>query len=281
MLNFIKSLNYQTLLPLELIIVDASETSSEEIYREELRPDINLKYWLVKSPGTTYQRNFGAQKAQGDILAIYDDDVILEADFLAEILQVFQSDSDQKIGAVCGKITNNPLRSKVLFRLHRFGAKIIKKIFFLQEEGPGNFKKSGFPRPFDYQKLTRKKLSQTLSGCTATFRKEVFLNYLYDEQLTGYSYMDDADLGYRLSRKYQIVFTPFAKCEHRASPSNRLNRYEASRMLIRNHRYLFKKNFPQTLSSKTAHALSLIGYPILQMWNLNWKGCWGSFTTFY
>jgi len=36
-----------------------------------------------------------------------------------------------------------------------------------------------------------------------------------------------------------------------------------------NHHYLFMKNFPQDISHRLAHCISLLGYPILQVWNLS------------
>ena len=43
------------------------------------------------------------------------------------------------------------------------------------------------------------------------FRRNVLDEFRFDEQFKGYSFMEDCDISYGVSRKYKVMFTPFAE----------------------------------------------------------------------
>ncbi len=261
------SIKKQLVLPSEVIIVDAAPGVHHQQWRKVVEDRFPLQI-IETSAGLTHQRNVGLGYAKGDLIAFFDDDTVLEPGCLAAVIDVFASDQEQKIGAVCGNITGQQLvfRSP-LSRLHAVGSRILCFIFFLSRPGNGNFLPSGLPtfvRPG--QRPTR---VECLYGAAMIFRANILKREKSDEHLTAYAYMEDDDLAYRVSRHHENIFVPAARLQHNSSPANRLRQRALGTMFIINHHYIFRKNFPQATSFRLAHLLSLIGYPLLQLWNLN------------
>ena len=62
-----------------------------------------------------------------------------------------------------------------------------------------------------------------LSGSNMAFRREIFRQFKFDENLKGYSYMEDLLLSHSIHRKYpnSLYITPYAKCVHKVSREGR------------------------------------------------------------
>lgn len=248
------SLIRQSFLPTNLIIVDASDKNElEERLKKELsNTKIKLKY-IKSKPGLTYQRNLGVKNSLSSFVLFLDDDVILNPNYIQEVINVFANDSEIKIGGITGKITNVKRQSLV--------SKIIRKLFFLAEQKTGEVKNSWANNMIVPDIDTPIKVGW-LSGCNQCYRKDVFQTYIFDENLISYSYMEDVDFSYRVSRLYNLFYIPQATLIHnnQAAQSTRLKRREKQKMFMVNLHYLFKKNIPDTPLNKFQHYWSYIGY---------------------
>ena len=91
------------------------------------------------------------------------------------------------------------------------------------------------------------------------FKREVFSKYLFDERLTDYSYMEDVDFSYRVSREYKLIYQPEAKLEHLSTTYKSMDSRLLRRMMVRNHFYLFRKNMPKDPFHIFGFTMSLIG----------------------
>jgi GT2 family glycosyltransferase len=100
---------------------------------------------------------------------------------------------------------------------------------------------------------------EVLSGCNMTYPREVFLQFFFDETLTGYSYMEDIDLSFRISRNYPLYYQPKARLEHFPTSYKTYGSRVLRKMMIQNHRYLFTKNQPQDLQHVLSHWISIHG----------------------
>jgi GT2 family glycosyltransferase len=248
--NFLASLNNQTGLPDELIIIDASDTEDTRTMIE--MKDDSLPFEVIyrrEAPGSARQRNIGFRLSRGRYLVFFDDDVILEPDYIGIVCDTFSEHREEQLGGITGKITNLRRDSSPWDRA-------FKGIFFLSDFGKGQVKLSGFPslRIGDEPSYV-----EILSGCNMAYPREVFSQYLFDERLTGYSYMEDIDLSFRISRRYPLYYQPKARLEHHPSGYRTHDSRELRRMMIRNHRYLFKKNQPQDLPHVLSHWISVLG----------------------
>jgi len=93
----IKSVIAQSLPPDELIIVDASDTEKAHLkIKEQFPQDTRFKYIHTK-PALTYQRNIGVRNSSSDIIFFLDDDMVLDKDFIKQIVKVFEKDSEKKL----------------------------------------------------------------------------------------------------------------------------------------------------------------------------------------
>ena len=89
------------------------------------------------------------------------------------------------------------------------------------------------------------------NGWFMSFRREVFDRERFDERLAGYAFKEDIDFSYRVvKRGYLLVQTPKALILHHKSPSERLSRFDHQRMALANQFYLHRKNMPQTLHTR-------------------------------
>lgn len=98
-LNCIRSIRIQNVLPKEIIVVDAGNVEGlENSIKEEIGKNPIDFVYIHEKPSTTIQRNKGADLSTEDILVFLDDDVILEENFIKNVINteelVIQSVSD-------------------------------------------------------------------------------------------------------------------------------------------------------------------------------------------
>ena len=254
LMQFLASLATQSVAPDEIIIVDASDT--EEAYlkiKEEFAQKPKIIYIHTK-PGLTYQRNVGIKNSSGEIVFFFDDDMIVDKDFVKEIMKVFEDDSDKKIGGAMGNIVNIESCNsfKVNLRL------IMQRLFLLPCSGDGGFRLSACPTFI--HGATEIRNVQFLSGGLTAYRREVFRDFQFDETFPNAMFTDDEDFSYRVSQKYKNVYTPNAKIVHNPSPKGRNNRHDKAKMTVEARYYLLKKNFPHTNRYTVAFWWSIVGY---------------------
>jgi GT2 family glycosyltransferase len=244
LLECVDSIKAQTILPKELVIVDAGQQNGIETeLKEKLRgTPVQLKY-LRTQPGLTYQRNIGVKNSNGDIVLFLDDDVILNKDYFENIMKVYSSNQDENLGGVGGKIVNlkpTPLHWHIfnrLFLLHRHGALLPTHTPFFDE-------------------VTQVRV---LSGCNMSYKREVFSEFEFDENLPGYALMEDVDFSSRVSQRHYLVMTPQAKLLHKESPISRDRISKYIQMQNYNSFYLFMKNCPKTPKNVLLFVWSRIG----------------------
>jgi GT2 family glycosyltransferase len=257
----IESILVQTLLPDEIVIVDASDTEelNEEI--KEFKSEKTKFVYVHTKPGVCYQRNIGIERSFGDIVFFLDDDTILEKNFIKEIVNIFENDKKREVGGVCGDIINieNQNRS-VMYPIKRATSSILATIFFLNKIGKGKFQLSGFPTyPFETNEMVQ--VECLPSGLTA-FRREVLNEFAWDERIY---YMTDDDFSYRVSRKYKNVYTPYARLIHNVSPAGREKAYLRRKLFIESYCRHFKKNLPQDFKHKFAFYMAIIGLFMMEI----------------
>jgi glucosyl-dolichyl phosphate glucuronosyltransferase len=82
-----------------LVIDNGSVDSTKNVIESFIRESHSrFRYVYEPSPGKTYALNRGIQKARGEILAFTDDDAIVEANWLEEIVKAFDRYSADGIG---------------------------------------------------------------------------------------------------------------------------------------------------------------------------------------
>ena len=259
----IESIEKQTHKPDELIIVDAS--TNQDLERELMTDFSNQRIsYIHTEPGLSKQRNIGIRAGSGEVIFFFDDDVVLERNYINSILKVFENDERGEIGAVMGRIMRRPMSLKV--KIKRLIAHALNKLFLLDDSGDGRFKLSGLATHPHH--MNQPKYIECLTGCCMAFKREVFANLEFDENLVLYSMMDDYDISKGLlNLGYKIFYEPAAKLLHKRSPTSRLNKYHIKRMWVVNHYYLFRKYWRQTPLTNVAFWWSIIGMVLSSLYS--------------
>lgn len=116
------SLLKQTIFPDEVIIVDDSDDrETKNMLKKDKQSEIQYKY--IRKAGEksgAISRNIGIKNAMGDIIFFFDDDVILENNYIEKILEIY-AEKQNTVG-VQGYILNRR-KSEI--------KNIVNKFFFL------------------------------------------------------------------------------------------------------------------------------------------------------
>lgn len=217
----------------EVIVVDGGKGNKTDLIIKKYYPSVIFcKY--PKSTGLTDSKNFGVKRSNGDIIIFLDDDIVLEKNFIKNIVELFNRKVWEGIGGIAGNLTNQS------FSPPKGVGYLIKKIFLLPMQGSGSFRLSGAPT-FVYGSTEDKQVEFLPGGVTA-WRREIFNEYSFDENLKQGSYGEDADFSYRVSRKYKNYYTPYANAFHKTSKTNRIKGVRLIMMRSKAFWYLARKN---------------------------------------
>ncbi len=106
------SLLEQTLKPDEIIVInDGSNDLTQKITEELMQKNNSIKLFNRKNAGISASRNFGAEKALGEIIVFLDSDVLVEKKWLEKLIVPL---NNKEVFCVCGKYSielNNSLTS--------------------------------------------------------------------------------------------------------------------------------------------------------------------------
>jgi len=265
--RFIESVDLQTRLPDELIIVDASGDGLTQklIQSVTRRARYKVKYTRA-APGLTRQRNIGVEMAGGDTLFLFDDDTVLEQDYVEIVSATFDKYRLKNVGGICGRITN-------ISENRPFRDAMFRTFFFLTDRSHGRLKLSGFPA---FRRGSKCAFVEVMPGNCMAYAKNVFKHFAFDENLTGYGFMEDVDFSYRVSKKFRLLYQPLARLAHYETTYTTVDSRKLKRMQIRNHFYLFKKNMAKGPFQIIGFTLSIAGlflYSLLRTKDL--RACQG------
>lgn len=196
--------------PLDVVVVDASSSDASAVVCHD-QPGLRVTRRTAE-PGLARQRNLGVDEARrlgADVVLFVDDDVVVEPNYVAAVLAAFAEHPD--VAGVGGVVVDEP----------PVGLVFVKRIFRLWSNRPGAVLPSGrnvlghhphgtFPRRVDW-----------LSTSSASLRLSLVADLRFDERLAGYSYGEDLDLTFRLSRRHPLLVIADARAHHSRSQLNR------------------------------------------------------------
>lgn len=232
----LRTLAAQTRKPDELLVVDgARDPEIEALVRAQPYPRVS---YLPFRPGLTAARNHAISRATGDVVVFLDDDLTLEPEFLSEIERCYREDPDGRLAGVAGDIVDHERGGRRLIEL-------FKRFFLLPHDGDGRFLASGSPTMF--YGGTEEKDVEFLPGGLTAWRREVFREELFDEDLPGIGVNEDGDFSYRVSRRWRNRYNPKARVRHLRPESSaaRDSSLEHLRLELGGYWHLYKKNMPK------------------------------------
>lgn len=230
LLRLLNSLTKELKRDTEIIVVEQVFNNGKEIIGLARKNSLDLKYFLLKEASTSKAKNFGATKAKGNFLLFLDDDVIVKPGLIENHLKNFK---EPKIGAIAGRVVTQgqPIEEN---------RKDVGRITF-------------FGRFTDGFSSTIKQEVETVIGCNACFKKDVFEKIGgFDEQFTGNAMREESDLSLRVKKAgYKIIFEPKAVVLHLREKTGG-NRKTEGRMkwyfdFFSNETYFFLKHRPKII----------------------------------
>jgi GT2 family glycosyltransferase len=246
-------------LPGELCIVDSSDETPVRARIEELCAGVGLRldYHHPAPRGLTVQRNIGLDRTSGDPVFLIDDDVRLDPDCHEQVLAEYAKWGPELGGVRASAVKpSKPPWPAILWR----------KLFGIGgwwPEASGRLRSGFWIEGVSSSAGVRK--VDCFVGYFMSFRREVFEHERFDEALSGYAHKEDIDFTYRVSRRYTLVQTPKAKCEHFKTATARMPAFQLQRMNLGNQFYLHRKNMPQDSRHRLALWWGLIGLFILNI----------------
>jgi GT2 family glycosyltransferase len=192
----------------EIIIVDQTPDILTTTELKTYFSMINDKiiYHLQDRPAVCLARNTIIQKAKGDIIIFFDDDVILNIDCITSHQAVY---------------VNNSIKSCIGPIYHRLQSYNYNLLDIQQPKvGTAEVKEDLNNINYDYKGVS--------ISCNQSFERETLIKIGgFDENFIG-GYYEDADLGLRLKKNgHKIAFHPDAMIVHLKAPQGGL-RFEAS-----------------------------------------------------
>jgi len=246
----------------ELIIADQSSSDETRKLIKSLK-NSKIKYIHNPVPSITLARNVGVKKAssKSSIIIFLDDDVILGKNYFDEIIKVFNEHKDALAAAA---YIPSPELTKML-ALER----ILRKMFFISYPERDRARITGaYGNTYPYC-LTKTINPEWLSGVNMAYKKEVFKEQRFDENLPGYTVAEDIGFSYKLYKKHpsSIFLTPYAKLTHRASNAERYPDRKMSYINQIDHFYFYFKEVHTGIFSSLKFLWTLLGISMLRILN--------------
>lgn len=235
----IRALLCQTLLPLEIVVVDqtaddACEQAARRVFAETTGGLTRLAYHHEPGlSGLTEARNYGLSVAEGRLIVYSDDDAQLASDGLESFSRIFAE--HQEIEAVGGVMTNYSRPSLTM--------RVFRRLFYL-----GPFFDERQPVYWNLRSLPDSSLIPTakLTGAMMAFRREVLERVGgFDKRFCGASVSEDVEIIQRIirlaNRTNSVVLAPAVKVVHGSLGGWRGKDRTIEFQLI-SHHYLLHKN---------------------------------------
>jgi GT2 family glycosyltransferase len=231
----LRSVAAQTLAPVSVVVVDASREAAtadvcgsltDRFPRGALRHERAVR-------GLTLQRRRAVDIARQDervaYIAMLDDDVILEPDFLARMVEFLESEEGRRFGGLSGYDIQG--WGRPFERLERFYARIG---LYDGELRPGRWLYCGrfleLSRLGTFSGVYR---SDFIGGGLTVWRTEVFDRFLPPAAMSGYALLEDKHLSLRVATSYHVGVMGDAVVQHDRAHGGRPRHVAMSYRLVR------------------------------------------------
>ena len=212
------SLSKQTIPVAEVIVVHCGDDAATRKLTKDTRwvnAGLQVRYFHHQERNCAQQRNFGIRRASHENLLLVDDDVEVDRSWAEELFRPIWNDA--KVGATMGNVTNQPLASPTfLWKIYRILVHGSVKGF-----EPGRLLTAALPNGFPTTARAPIRC-EWIGGGASALRREAFESVGgFASFFEGSSPGEDLDLGYRLSRIWDVYYVPSAKCIHHQAACGR------------------------------------------------------------
>lgn len=239
----VASLKAQTRKPDTLLVVDASRDAlSEKALASDptlLEAAARVGYLRVgdRHRGLTRQRNVALARVTDDLVAFFDDDVVLRPRCLEEMEAVHRASGDGVVG-VGAMIEGQPQRPDALWRLRR-------ALGIVSSLSPGRYCRSGMSIPWSFLRQdTGVAEGDWLPGAAMLWKTAAARDVGFNENFAGYAQGEDLDFSLRVAGRGRLLMACAARLEHLHEESGRPDPYRIGYMAISNRYAIHRLGLP-------------------------------------
>lgn len=243
--------------PQRLIVVDSSDDHEtvEKVVREATAGSAVSTTVVDSTRGLSVQRNRGLDYVRSPVVFCPDDDSLWHRDFARYVLEVYARDAESRVGAVGGR--------EVFEMPGDAGAPAYRRsrsIHLVQRLTPLRVKmeRKLFPQPMDIVAGERMRNAVLpgwvdgenivavvgVTGFRSSFRTSVIKALRFDEELTGNSNGEDADVSMAIWERHLVLVDHRARVMHHKRPGGRFAGWEHGYFYILSFAYVTAKHCP-------------------------------------
>jgi GT2 family glycosyltransferase len=269
--KLLRSLGDQVRVPDETLVVDASTDDETKNVCEAFAGGgrlPGLKYYKVppEHRGLTRQRNYGIERARGDLVAFLDDDTIPEPEYFAETIACFERHPDA--AGVGGFISNEVEWRPANGHQHKPGTvfkwgawerreayrwRLRERLGLAGGLPPGWMPPSGHGRPVSYLPPDGEDHQvEFMMGGASTWRRAVFDRQRFPVDFAGYGLYEDLDFCVRAAKSAPLYLCTRARLAHHHAPAGRPNQFRYGEMVVRNGWFVWRRRWPAPPASERA-----------------------------
>lgn len=231
----------QTLLPAELIIIDASDTDpiqlKQELTTSFTSKGVAIKWLNATDRGAAVQRNQGVAASACPFILFMDDDIYLEKDVVEKLWQGMQT--LEQVGGINAMIKNQQYTTPGKMTRWMYGVLSHQKMdtYAGRIIGPAwNL------LPEDRDTLPEYVPCEWLNTTCTLYRKEALPSPVFQSHFTGYSLMEDVSLSVEVGKKWKLYNARTARIYHDSQPGqHKSSTYALARMELVNRHYVMAK----------------------------------------
>ena len=248
--RFLDSLALQEARPKALLVVDASPDDQTE-KAMHARTDLDrlarrVCYFRVAGAfrGLTRQRNFGLRWVETDLVAFFDDDIVLLPGCLREMEHVHREFGEGAVG-VGAWIVNGARSPSLLWRTRHF----LGAVHCLK---PGTYDSSGMSTPWSWLEPTGAVFEgDWLPGGATMWRTEAAEKTGFPDTFEGYAQGEDLDFSLRVRHCGLLLMATGAHAEHLHHPSGRPSHFTLGYIALFNRYQIHRRVFGSRACRKT------------------------------
>jgi glycosyltransferase involved in cell wall biosynthesis len=250
----VDSIVAQRHLPEELIIVnDGSADIAGEIAEKVRNAGVRFCCQRQDYPSLTASRNRGMAIASGDVFLLADDDVVLPADYLSRLVELYQADTAGVVAGIGGLLVRPGPRPKA----HR--------LFEALSAALGQGRWSPRVCAARYVSLPpglRGRLlpARRLFGGAISIRAAVARTERFEEAFGGCGLAEDREFSFRLGRRRALFVAPALRAIHESAPAGRIGMKDRGRMYAANSLHIARNSV-----DPGAGTYLLLGYDLMGM----------------
>jgi glycosyltransferase involved in cell wall biosynthesis len=198
----VESVLAQDRRPDELVLVnDGSVPIAAELLETLHAASLATRVIHRDVPSSTASRNAGLTAADGDVLLLLEDDIVLPPDFIRRLAALYAADTDGCIGGI-GPVIDEPDTRSLSGRAWLAAERLLGR----GRWGPRHVASRYYKLPPSL--AGRLQPVRKLSAGGLSLRADVAEAYRFDEMLSGYAWSEDRELTFRIGQVWPLYRAP-------------------------------------------------------------------------